>query len=307
MSSTAPSFVVRACASTLGAALLLGGCSMADRALGVGGGSSSPVASKPPSLGFVNSASRPNFNAASESALAQLNPNAPNDPLLYLREAAEEATRAKQPLAAATHWASIVAATPEDMEATYQLGRNLRLIGRNEEAERALRVGLRARPQDSRFAKELGKTLAADGRPDEAAALLEQAAVAAPADADLLSALGAAYDYAGRHDQARAYHQRAMAVAPHEAAVLNNAGLSLAMGGDLPGAEKTLRDALAAPDADARVRQNLALVLSLQGDSAGAERLLRRDLPRAEADQTLAFYKSLVDQPDAWGAIRKNN
>lgn len=304
MSSAASPFAARALASAVGAALLLGGCSATERALNLGGSGSSPVAQKPPSLGFMPSSARTDFNSGADFAF---NPNAPKDPVVYLKEAAEEADRARQPLAAATHWSSILQAQPQNVEAAYQLGRNLRLLGRNEEAERALRAGARAQPQDPRFPRELGKALAADGRPEEAISVLEQALRLSPEDADLLSTLGAAYDYAGRHQEARAHHARAMALAPYDAAVLNNAGLSQAMGGDLPGAEKTLRAALAAPDADVRVRQNLALVLSLQGDSAGAERLLRRDLPNLEADRTLAFYRSLVDQKDAWGAIRRSN
>ena len=129
--ASAASFVAaRALALVLGAALSLGGCSSMERAFG-GGSASSPVANKPPSLGFMSSTPRPNFD---QDVASQLNPAAPNDPLVYLQEAAEEATKAKQSLAAATHWSSITRAQPEDMEAAYQLGRDLRLLGRNEEA-----------------------------------------------------------------------------------------------------------------------------------------------------------------------------
>lgn len=226
------------------------------------------------------------------------------DPKVFLETAARIAESESNHETAAKHWAGLYAHDPKDRRVAGALARNLRYIGRTEDAERVLRQGLRDHPQDFDMSEELAKTMIASGRLREGATLLTQLAerpsVPAPRASRLRSAIGVAFDRAGKHGDAQRSYQLALQADPLNGIAMSNLGLSQALAGDLDAAERTLREALVAPNASSQVRQNLAMVLALKGESGAATRLARQDLPEGAASRLVGYYGSIGDQQDAW-------
>lgn len=264
------------------AGLILSGCSAADGMLAGGTGHD------PRGTGFIAARSGPTLSPGED-----LPESGAGDSLAYLRDAAQMAERTGNARAAAGHWARILEAEPDNVQAGWRLSRALRRMGQPEDAERIARAALRHDPGNAEILAELGKTLIAAGRPAEARPLLEQALARAPDNPDLLTAIGVSDDREGRHEAAQARYAAALAIEENHAGALNNAGLSHAMTGDLDLAKTLLQKALASPDAGIRTRQNLALILSLRGELAAAERLARRDMSRGQAEASVAYFAGI--------------
>ena len=248
-----------------------------------------------PGAGFIGGA--PSTRASGAESLLRDSDASPAD---YLREAARYAQAQNDEKAALQHWGSAYAMEPGDRVTAREFARLLRLADRTDDSERVLRQALRDFPNDPELTGDLGKAQLAAGRYEEALETLGRARAMAPANVDVITAYGVALDRAGRGEEARKAYDAALAIDPTNASALNNAGLSYAISGDLESAETVLREALKAPQAGAQVRQNLAMVLSLRGDSKGAMRLARQDMPADEAEKIVAYYGSIVDQPDVW-------
>ncbi len=226
------------------------------------------------------------------------------DPVVFLESAAAYAESQREYETAAKHWANLASLHPDNMNYIRKLAVSLRILGRHEDAERVLLQALREQPNNIDLSEEMAKTLIASGRLRDGVVLIEKVAALPNVDrartARLHSATGVAFDRAEKHAEAQAQYRMALQAQPHNASALNNLGLSYAMSGQLDLAEKTLRQALVSPTAGTQVRQNLAMVLSLKGRTDEARRLVSRDLPPTLANQTLGFYGSIADQPDAW-------
>ena len=109
-------------------AALASGCGMMDRAV-FGGSAAAPAEFKSTALQQPQSQG---------DSLANI-----DDPKVFLRSAAQISQDAQAYKAAAAHWAGTYAADPSDKEAAANLARNLRYIGRLEDAERVVLQGLR--------------------------------------------------------------------------------------------------------------------------------------------------------------------
>jgi len=275
-------------------AALLGGCGQVESLL-VMDGTKAPGTSK---SGFAFNDSRTQ-NDSVPSGLSK-----EDDPVIFLESAAVYAEGQREYETAAKHWAQLATIEPENMVYVRHLATSLRVLGRHEDAERVLLQALREDPKNIDLNEEMAKTLIASGRLREGVVMIEKVSAMPGIDparaARLHSATGVAFDRAEKHAQAQAQYKLALEAQPHNASALNNLGLSYAMAGQLNQAEKTLRRALVAPSAGTQVRQNLAMVLSLKGRTDEARRLAGQDLPPSIASQTVGFYGSIADQPDAW-------
>jgi len=227
-----------------------------------------------------------------------------DDPRVFLNTAAKISEQEQNYEAAAGNWGRLYATDTKNAEYALKTARNLRFIGRYEDAERILRQSLRDHPSSSELSEELAKTLIASGRLREGAASLSRLAEAPGMPqkrvSKLRSAIGVAFDRAGNHEQAQQSYSLALRADPLNAIALSNLGLSYALSGDLEQSERKLREALIAPNASVQVRQNLAMVLALKGDSKGAERLAKQDLPPKMASRTIDYYSTIGDQTDVW-------
>ncbi len=227
-----------------------------------------------------------------------------DDPIVFLESAAAYAENQREYETSAKHWAHLASLQPNNMTYIRKLAISLRVLGRHEDAERVLLQALRDQPDNIDLSEEMAKTLIASGRLPDGIGLIQQISARQNIDpartARLHSAAGVAFDRAEKHAEAQAQYRLALQAQPHNASALNNLGLSQAMTGQLDLAETTLRKALVSPSAGTQVRQNLAMVLSLKGETDEARRLVSRDLPPSLVNQTVGFYGSIADQPDAW-------
>ena len=227
-----------------------------------------------------------------------------NDPRVFVKTAAAISEKEQNYESAANHWARLYATDRKNTDYALKTSKNLRFIGRHEDAERILRQALRDHPGNTDLTEELAKTMIASGRLREGAASLAQLAakpgIQPKRVSKLRSAIGVAFDRAGSHEQAQASYALALRADPLNAIALSNLGLSYALSGDLDQAERKLREALIAPNANVQVRQNLAMVLALKGDEQGASRLAKQDLPPKLASRTVGYYSNIGDQSDVW-------
>ncbi len=274
---------------------MLAGCGQVDSLL-VLNGDSAGTSGKFNSLFTANNTAKPD---SKPSGLSK-----EDDPIIFLESAARFAEKQREYDTAAKHWAHLASIRPDNMDYVRNLAVSMRILGRNEDAERVLLQALRQKPANIDLNEELAKTMIASGRLRDGVVLIEKVASLstndAPRMARLYSATGVAFDRAEQHAKAQEQYRKALSVQPYNATALNNMGLSFAMDNKLDMAEKTLRRALVAPSAGTQVRQNLAMVLSLQGKTDEARRLVGQDLPPSMANQTVGFYGGIADQRDVW-------
>jgi Flp pilus assembly protein TadD len=143
---------------------------------------------------------------------------------------------------------TIVAQSPGDAKARFELARDLLAVGDRQGAARELRRGLTLVPGDTVSWVQLGDVLAQDG------------------------------DFGG----AAAAYRQALGLDPHSALVHNNLGVALNQTGDLRGAEVEYRQALGLQPDLTMAHNNLGQLLALRGrqDSALVEfRLALRSQP----------------------------
>ena len=166
-----------------------------------------------------------------------------------------------------------------------------------------------AHPADGAVQAKIGKTLLSAGRPGEAASVLERAVASKQADWKVYSALGSAYDQQGQYELARTQYNKALALQPNSISVQNNLGMSYALQGKLPEAERILRLAVAQPGSASvpRVRQNLALVVGLQGRADESRKIASADLPPDQVEKNLAYMQQMLDKPNTWAELTKEN
>ncbi|MFQ5958508.1 MAG: tetratricopeptide repeat protein [Alphaproteobacteria bacterium] len=210
-----------------------------------------------------------------------------------LRTAAMTSQGAHNYTAAVKYYQSLYARNPDDKNIVLGYARNLRFVGRANQAIDVLRKGLAKHPEESGLRTELGKAQVAAGRNNEAVGTLAVVTQADPGNWRALSALGIAYDLLGDYRSAQRNYLAALAILPDEPSILNNLALSKALSGDLEGGIAILKRLAMGMNVRPQYRQNLALLYVMQGEIGLAERLIKQDLPDRLAEQNLDYYREL--------------
>lgn len=169
------------------------------------------------------------------------------------------------------YWGKEVAKNPRDGKATLNYVRNLKALGRKQEALQAIQGGYLYNGDNREYLSEYGRLALDAGQVNLAAQLLERADDPASPDWRVLSARGTALAKQGEYKDAIPFFERARGLAPNQASVMNNLAMAYTMDGQADKAEELLRMAQQQGTSDPRVKQNLALVLGLQGKSAEAK------------------------------------
>lgn len=157
------------------------------------------------------------------------------------------------------HYRQLIQEHPGKIEGVLGLARNLRWMGRLEEADGVLADARVRFSSDARFLAELGKIRLTQGHSIEGVELLSRATQGEPRDWRLYSALGIGNDYLERYAAAEAAYKKALALCPDDAAVMNNLGISQALSGRLDEGIETLRIAFKQGPHREKIKRNLTL------------------------------------------------
>lgn len=189
-------------------------------------------------------------------------------------EAVAQASRPGNELEKATdYWSKENAKNPRDAKAALNYARNLKALGRKQEALGVLQGTYMFASENREFLSEYGRLALDLGQVSTAGKLLERADDPGKPDWRVLSARGTVLAKQNDFKGAVAFFERARELAPAQASVLNNLAMAYTMDGQAERAEQLLRQASASGQDDPRVRQNLALVLGLQGKHQEAKAL----------------------------------
>lgn len=175
---------------------------------------------------------------------------------------------------ATTYWAKEAGKNPRDMTAQLNYARNLKAMGRKQEAFSVLQAAYLYNADKNEFLSEYGRLALDLGQVATAAPLLERADDPAKPDWRIISARGTVMAKQGQYKEAIPFFERARDMAPSQTSLLNNLAMAYAMDGQAAKAEELLRQAQDAGAADPRIKQNLALILQLQGKKAEAQQLV---------------------------------
>lgn len=209
------------------------------------------------------------LGACSQSADLLMGSSAAPEPAVT--KVATSAAPTRSELEKATeHWGKEHAKSPRDGKAAVNYARNLRELGRTQEALATLQSSYLYNAQNREYLSEFGRLALEQDQPQLAQQLLERADDPANPDWRILSARGAAMAKQGQYKAAIPFFERARELAPQQASVISNLALAYTMDGHADRAEPLLKQAATMADSDPRVRQNLALVLRLQGKEAEA-------------------------------------
>jgi len=171
---------------------------------------------------------------------------------------------------ATAYWGKEAAKNPQDGKAALNYARNLKALGRKQEALSVLQASYMFSAENKDYLSEYGRLALELGQVNTAAQLLEQADDPIKPDWRILSARGTVMAKQGNYKEAVPFYERALQLAPGQASILNNLALAYTMDGQAEKAEQYLRQAASSGASDPRIRQNLAMVLSLQGKTAEA-------------------------------------
>lgn len=177
----------------------------------------------------------------------------------------------------------------EDPWVWRQLGRILRLQGKNDEAVRALSTATRLAPADAVSHFELGLALDRCGLPLDAEASLRRALQLDQSFADAYNELGMLLERTLREPEAEASYRRALELRPDWAGVHSNLGVAQKYQGKFFEAEASFRRAIELAPEYAGAHVNLAAILKDTQRFAEAEACLRRAL---QIDPAMAAARS---------------
>ncbi|MFM9940078.1 MAG: tetratricopeptide repeat protein [Hyphomicrobiaceae bacterium] len=166
---------------------------------------------------------------------------------------------------AVEYWAKENAKNPRDAKAALNYARNLKALGRKQEALGVLQNTYMFASENREFLSEYGRLALDAGQVNVAAKMLERADDPAKPDWRVISARGTVLAKQNDFKGAIGYFERARELAPAQTSVMNNLAMAYTMDGQAEKAEQLLRQASQTGQEDPRVRQNLALVLGLQG------------------------------------------
>lgn len=191
--------------------------------------------------------------------------------------AAKPADRPEQPRTelekATEYWGNEFSKNPQSGKAAISYARNLKALGRKQEALSVLQGAYVHNAADREYLSEYGRLALEQGQVSTAAQLLERADDPAKPDWRVISGRGTALAKQGQFKDAIGYFERARMLAPDQPSVMSNLAMAYAMDGQAGRAEPLLRQAMDNPRSDQRVKQNLALVLDLQGKKSEARQL----------------------------------
>ena len=171
---------------------------------------------------------------------------------------------------ATAYWGKEVEKNPRDGKAALSYARNLKAMGRKQEALAVLQAGYLFNAENREFMSEYGRLALDLGQVNTAAQLLERADDPAKPDWRVVSARGTVLAKQGNYKESIPFFERARELAPGQGSVLNNLAMAYTMDGQADRAEDLLRQASKMDNPDPRVKQNLAMVLSLQGKASEA-------------------------------------
>lgn len=204
------------------------------------------------------------------------------------------------------YWAKEVEKNPRDGKATINYVRNLKALGRKQEALAAIQAGYIFNGDNREYLSEYGRLALESGQVNLASQLLERADDPAKPDWRVTSARGTALAKRGEYKEAIPFFERARELAPNQASVMNNLAMAYTMDGQAARAEELLRQAEAQGTSDPRVKQNLALVLGLQGKKAEANAITGEGPVSAEVPEPQPHF-NVAKAPAKTGKGGKND
>lgn len=166
---------------------------------------------------------------------------------------------------AIAYWGEKAQKNPRDGKATLNFARNLKAMGRKEQAYSVLQGGYMFNTSNREYLSEYGRLALSMGQVSMAEKLLARADDPAKPDWRILSARGTVAAKRAKFKEAISYLEQARRLAPGKASVMNNLAMAYTMDGQAARGEGILREAQRIGTRDPRVKQNLALVLDLQG------------------------------------------
>lgn len=193
---------------------------------------------------------------------------------------------------ATTYWGKELAKNPKDGTVVLNYARNLKAMGRKQEALSILESGYLYNADKPEYLSEYGRLALDMGQTSTAGQLLERADDPVKPDWRVASARGTVLAKTGQYKESIPFFERAREMAPSQSSVLNNLAMAYAMDGQAERAEELLRQAQQAGNADPKVKQNLALVLSLQGKKPETDQIASASdapaVPLAKASKVAA-------------------
>lgn len=192
---------------------------------------------------------------------------------------------------ATQYWGKELSKNPHDDKAAMAYARNLKAMGRKQEALGVLQQSYLHNSDNRELLSEYGRLALEMGQVGTAEKLLERADDPAKPDWRVLSARGTVLAKQGQYKEAINYFERARSLAPGQSSIVSNLAMAYTMDGHAAKGESLLRQAAEDPNADPRVKQNLALVMGLQGKSNEAG---------GSGEARTAAAALSADNPDTW-------
>ena len=184
---------------------------------------------------------------------------------------------------AAVAYRRILAIRPDNADAHNNLGAILWQQGQLDQAAACFEAAIALRPEYVDALSNLGTVLLCQGKLDEAAVFLQQALALKPDNADAQNNLGVILWQQGQLDQAAVCYEQVIALRPDHGDAHCNLGSVLLSQGQLDQALRRFQQALALRPDNAEAHNNLGVVLRKQG----------------KLDQALASYEqALALRPD---------
>jgi tetratricopeptide (TPR) repeat protein len=161
-----------------------------------------------------------NPSGASEELLAalKLSPETPDDILL----AGELAQATGDPAAAESAYRRLLAADPDNTQATAALVHLLVQQKKFDQAEPLLTASLQKHPDDPTLSAQLASLYEAQNKPAQALPLLEKLHAANPRDASITRLLGRLYSRNNQYDKALPLYESLSAVSPNDPTLLDD-------------------------------------------------------------------------------------
>lgn len=173
------------------------------------------------------------------------------------------------------------------------LARNLRYLGRTQEAEGVIAGSDQYKAEDPVFILEYAKIEISRGEAAKALGHLTKLRGLDPLNWDVYSTLGIAYDMTESFADARQAYEKGLELAPSSPALVNNMALSIALSGNLDEAIQIMEDASLIVRRNEQVRQNLALLYGLKGDERKSRTISGISLDEESIRNNLEVYSKL--------------
>nr|WP_294504725.1 tetratricopeptide repeat protein [uncultured Rhodopila sp.] len=197
----------------------------------------------------------------------------------------------------------ILAASPDNALASYNLGLLCFAQGRLQDAVDACRDAIAARPDYVEAHINLGTAVLALGRPEEAVVWFKRAIALRPDDAMAISNLGKALQDMGRTPDAIAAYRAALVHQPDDAAAVANLGAALLDIEAWDESASVTRRAIALQPESAMAHANLGTALSRLGQYEEALAACRQAVALRPVDKTV--LASLGGALNGLGALRE--